>query len=206
MDKLKCKPVMLLQQGEPMFPCVAIGTPELGLRYLDSKIGLEWAQYFHLYIVADDPNHPREIKEGDWMWDIRDNWIGRHTGHHMHPDYERAHYRRIEATTDPSLSLPLIPASFVQRWAEKQGKIEWVWIAMGESGPSTVEHIPNYDALLSSQKNPRRVTVLPTKDNFTREELKNHLAELASDLRQEKYGGCSTSRHIASQFMEAHGI
>lgn len=34
--------------------------------------------------------------------------------------------RKIIATTDKSLSLPLIPTSFIERWVNEQGKIDKV--------------------------------------------------------------------------------
>ena len=41
-------------------------------------------------------------------------------------------------------------------------------------------------------------------ESFNREEVKNILMEFSYDLQQEKYGGCSTHRHIVSLFIKAH--
>lgn len=41
-------------------------------------------------------------------------------------------------------------------------------------------------------------------ESFNREEVKNILMEFSYDFQQEKYGGCSTHRHIVSLFIKAH--
>lgn len=41
-------------------------------------------------------------------------------------------------------------------------------------------------------------------ESFNREEVKNILMEFSYDIQQEKYGGCSTHRHIVSLFIKAH--
>ena len=41
-------------------------------------------------------------------------------------------------------------------------------------------------------------------ESFNREEVKNILMEFSYDFQQEKYGGCSTHRHIVSLFIKVH--
>lgn len=113
-DYIICTPVMLPQKGELQFPSICIGTPELGLRYTDTKFGYEGTVYQHLYLVSDE-----EIKEGEqYIW-LKEVHIATEftirLGHARNP---------IIATTDKSLSLPMIPYSFIERWVAKQGKID----------------------------------------------------------------------------------
>ena len=118
--------------------------------WIDNSIQLQ-----HLYFVALPTEEQKKrgigvIKEGDWflsdgrisiihspMYNVEkcigvDNeWIygninGKDLGNNPNFSF------KIEATTDPSLNLPLIPQSFVDKYVEKQGKIEEVLIEMEE--------------------------------------------------------------------------
>lgn len=78
---------------------------------------------------------------------------------------------KIEATTDQSLGLPLIPQSFVEKYVEKRGNIKEVMIEM--------EYLPGYrieaDPMVHGEKVKVRkdgtVICSPVKDMWTREEV-----------------------------------
>lgn len=63
--------VVMLPTKNPTFPCLVIGTPELGLRWTENKFGLESAQYFHLYTCTTE-----QIKEGDWFYFSKNSYTG----------------------------------------------------------------------------------------------------------------------------------
>lgn len=107
----------------------------------------------HLYLVSD-----REIK-------INDKYINTFTDKIEKNDSNEEGiddiYKKIEATTDKSLGLPLIPQSFIEEYAQKQGKIDKVKIHIRGEGyclagmPITEEN---------------EVIILPIKDSWNRDE------------------------------------
>ena len=54
---------------------------------------------------------------------------GRYSGYHGTGD---PHFAKIEASTDPLLDLPLIPQSFIRKFAEKNGEIKEVLLECGK--------------------------------------------------------------------------
>ena len=100
---------------------------------LEGTINTTWlGKYYlrHLYIVSD-----REIKVGDVVMNTTEGadhiWIA---------TYDVKNYagttKKIEATTDPSLSLPLIPEQWIRdEWVAKEGKIDQVKIKVYEHSP-----------------------------------------------------------------------
>lgn len=155
-NKLKVYPVMLPTQDKSAIHKVICNDD---LYYIGSALNHLGSINQHLYLTSN-----REIEEGNWMHDKRDNYVGKASGHRMHPDYEKAHYRRIEATTDKSLGLPLIPESFIKEWVEKQGKIEYIYIALKDDNSGEVRK--------EGRGGEREVTVLPTKDSFTLDDMR----------------------------------
>lgn len=123
----------------------------------------EWIPQ-HLYLVSD-----REIKKGDWIYNSLNNdlttainfeWIKIHI----------RYLKKVEATANPSLGLPLIPESFVKEWVEKQGKIESVYIS--SKTRRTVYTRDEKGKETCPTDYPEEVIILPTKDSFTREEVR----------------------------------
>lgn len=164
MDSIICRPVMLPQVGEPVLPSIVVGTPELGLRITESKFGMKEAIYYHLYLVSD-----RNIRKGDYFLNgmnnlslaTKDTFIG---------DWYNVtskSCRKIEATTDKSLNLPLIPHSFVEKYIQAQRKIDRVSISIYYDRANITDAALDYPG--------GEVIIIPVKDSWNREELKTEL-------------------------------
>ncbi len=86
---------------------------------------------------------------------------------------------KIEATTDPSLELPLIPQSFITKFVELQGKIDEVMIDM--------INIPNFKVMEYSYKPKLRsdntVIVSKVKDTWTRDEVVALIQKYNTDFK-----------------------
>lgn len=113
----------------------------------------------HLYLVSDE-----EIKEGGVYLAYFPN---KAPEIHIRKDGlipTDAGRKKVVATTDKSLSLPLIPNSFMEEWVAKQGKIDKVKIkgAIASNG----DFIPYW-------KFPEKeVIILPIEDkNYSREDM-----------------------------------
>jgi len=109
----------------------------------------------HLYLVSE-----REIKEGDWC--IYPNRI---IGKLSHP-YDGKTFinsKKIEATTDPSLGLPVIPQSFIEEYVAKQGNVKEVMVEM-----------MNDEVFVYDEQSERNNTIIisPVKESWTREEVR----------------------------------
>jgi len=63
----------------------------------------------------------------------------------------------IVACTNKSLSLPLIPSSFIERWVEKQGKIDKVRLQ--------TEIVTVYDARIDEEYSKKRLKLVPFPAN-----------------------------------------
>jgi len=119
-----------------------------------------------LYLVSN-----REIKVGDWFINIGDNDINvaqivtDEVVQYLEEEYlqtaSKLKLRRIEASTDPSLNLPLIPQSFIEAYVKANGKIDEVSIEtyMG-------------DAKLIKTREDNTVIIHPTR-TYTLEEMKS---------------------------------
>lgn len=156
-NKLLVTPVLLPGDG-PIFDC-----PDgMYIRYMKSQTRM----HKHLYLVLD-----REIKEGDYYIDT----LAKHQKvWKMYPegiDLSLNEMRRIEATTDKSLGLPLIPQSFIEEYVSKQGKINKVYIEL----ENAFEHLSPNDSPIWQVKLDKEdeVIILPVKDSWNREELAN---------------------------------
>lgn len=106
----------------------------------------------HLYLTSS-----REFSYDNWSYSKIHAQVTR-WGKHK-PPHDSV---RIEATTDKSLGLPLIPQSFVKQWVSMQGKIGKVRVMLSGSG----------ELYLQSGVNDGQVIILPIKDSWNREELK----------------------------------
>jgi hypothetical protein len=77
----------------------------------------------HLYLVC-----VKEVKDGDWYIDNELNTVFK-VRQGYNSIFVKGHCSSmIIATTDLSLSLPLIPNSFIEEYVAKQGKIEKVML------------------------------------------------------------------------------
>lgn len=101
--------VVLIPTDKPTFPCLVIGTPELGLRYTNERFGTPIAQYFYLYIISDE-----EIKEDDWILH-HDLGIRQHEGGlYASKVWRNKNWSKIIATTNPEIAT-IIPGYGIQR-------------------------------------------------------------------------------------------
>ena len=175
MEKLKCRVIMLLTENESnlfiktnsVLPLeFNIHLPLTGIKYKGWK-------YQHLYFISD-----REIKEGDWFIfqnleirkciDVDGKFINCRSNSST-KDFTSVHSdfcSKIEASTDPSLNLPLIPQSFIEEYVAKQGKIDEAMIEMtGRDHPD----YPFFKVPKTCKDN--TVIISPVKDSFTRGEV-----------------------------------
>jgi hypothetical protein len=119
-NKLECRPV-LLQSYDGTKGLIKVKDGILSLvpplmRFYTSE---------HLYLVSD-----REIEEGDYIYGY--GGISKFGG--MLQMYEYLHrYKKVEASTDPSLGRPGVPKEWIEKeYIAKQGKIDKVWLKMSE--------------------------------------------------------------------------
>ena len=120
----------------------------------------------YLYFTSD-----REIKEGDYFIEFYENFPNR-VLKAPKPLHDKTIIKdvdfKIEATTDPSLRLPLIPQLFIEVYVEKQGKIDEVMIEMscnGLAGGNPMEH------LKPTTRKDNTAIIHKLKDSWTREEV-----------------------------------
>jgi hypothetical protein len=206
MEKLKCKVVMLpTEKASPL----VYNNSEEGL-FCVKGIGILAKHRMgnctnqSLYFVSN-----REIKEDvsamDYYIDSRvvDTPIVSRT--YLHRD-KIDFCAKIEATTDPSLDLPLIPQSFIEKYVEKQGKIEEVMIDLVRVVNCPENHFRvNYEvqdnmtfcpkcivSIIPKTRKDNTVIVSPIKDSWTREEVVNLIRNFRNDILIEvQKGGVS---------------
>lgn len=195
---IECKPVML-----PTDKYHGLYTMEGQIGYTPPGTFGECGDIYQaLYLVSD-----REIKEGDWVWDGRldpqpPDWpIYRVEESDDIPD-KGTPDRKIEATTNPFLGLPLIPQSFIEEYASEQGKIDEVKIEIYSK--ELAERL-GYDyrkprgVCGNNPSHPEgEVIILPIKDSWNRDELKKALERGAI-----QFGGSNIQdQFIQSEFDE----
>ncbi len=130
--------------------------------------GIWWnglLQPHHLYLVSDEVP-----VEGDYI--IRKDMII-HLKQVIIPWDKKESV--VKATTDKSLGLPLIPQSFVQEYAQKQGKINKVRIRLIKGMVVVnINDQGNYNGFTGF------IEILPIKDSWNREEVRE-VARLAQN-------------------------
>lgn len=127
---IDCKPIMLDNLNTVETPGLRksrkMGILSIGT--LTGSLGNIWIAQ-HLYLVSE-----QEIKEGDWYIDLKNPeraWKYYRNDEPWYVEEEgQKNIRKIIATTDKSLSLPLIPDSFIERWVRWQGDIDKVRLKM----------------------------------------------------------------------------
>lgn len=127
-----------------------------------------WKPY-HLYLVSDREIEDNQwyLREGRYLLNCRDQKEAQ-AAKHNHVDYPFNRLGvKIEATTDPSLGLPLIPQSFIEEYVQKQGKIDKVRIKLNPFGEYQASGAWHKDYQLDE------VIILPIKDSWNRAEVKD---------------------------------
>lgn len=158
-----------------------------------------------LYFISTDPKD--EIKEGEWYiiklfniegksegWFleqcrsiIENIWVNKNS---VELTRHIENCKKIIATTDLSLSLPLIPESFVEAYVKAEGKIDEVQIEMSYKG-----ELYNEESTLNTYHPKLRddgTVIVHQSKTYTREEVIALLriafdAELEEDGRFEKW-------------------
>lgn len=112
------------------------------LRYhVEGFINSESWNNQYIYFTSKD-----EIKEGDWFELNREIFQCKSRDEIRQLSREHEVTQRIEMSSDPSLNLPLIPESFINLYAEKQGAIKEVEVEIGQSVPITHgDAFPDYE-------------------------------------------------------------
>lgn len=150
MKKSKVYPVMLPTTDEKSpFSC----NGEVWMKHL--HLPFQEIRYRkHLYLVSDEP-----IKKGDWAYSEITHVLT-FAGEDTESGYSG--YKKVEATTDPSLNLSTIPKSFIEKYVEEQGKIEYVYY----------EIIDYIDYSNNDKVAKKEVIILSVKDRWSREEFR----------------------------------
>ena len=157
------------------------------------KIVKTIGEYSHIYFTSDE-----EIKEGDTLMHNVTKLIFKV----LHSDpidiVEQAYKtnRKVVASTDPSLGLPAIPQSFIEKYVEANGKIDEVELETESRASKTtpIQHNTNWvEHILKLTKDNKVIVVddeqvqlnklvsdiistAPTKE-YTIEELKEFIAK-----------------------------
>lgn len=131
-------------------------------------------EFQHLYLTSSE-----EIKMGDWYIDdtntVRKSMIS-------DKDYwaKRTHYRRIEATTDTSLRLPLIREKFIQQYIESQGSIKETYVAIGDIAPFGHNYV-----ILGAKVDCGYIVIVEDKTMWSRDEVIENIELARKSLQWE---------------------
>lgn len=185
--KKMCKVVML--PTEKTINCIVIQyfrNKEKYLQYFDSEVLREYpfegyTEYEaeclvpqHLYIISND-----EIKEGIFYLNLISNEILKSD---FDINYEQNHYKKIIASTDKSLNLPLISEGFIKKYVELQGKIDKVMVEFEEISvfPGYVEGEGFPKSYRENQLKLRKdntIIISKVKNEFSKREVINILTK-----------------------------
>ena len=140
MEKLKCKVVMLATEKSNLFQQTRDiwGSPTVcKLSYSDNQTYIDNIylvnsgraatnaqdkyNFYHLYFISDE-----KIQIGDY-YTIYDS-MSIHKAGGMNQQWYNEMCKKVVASTDSSLSLPMIPESFVKEYIETNGEINEVFI------------------------------------------------------------------------------
>lgn len=111
----------------------------------------------HLYIVKDG-----RPKMGEWYFNQ-----DRITQNTLEETNLPPYWKTVVSATDKSLSLPLIPSSFIEEWVAKQGKIDKVRVRIEHTHRYDMPDIPTLE-----------VIILPIEDKtYSRDELRKNMLE-----------------------------
>lgn len=120
--------------------------------------------YQNLYFISND-----DIKEGDYFLSAFESYVlrnkeGEYAEYGTKDSINRKH-KKIYATTDTTLGLPLIPSTFVEAYVEAQGKIDNVQIEMSNDGD-----FANIEEMLIKLR-PDNTCIVHTAKSYSRKEL-----------------------------------
>lgn len=183
MEKLKCKVVMLSTEKAIKNGIIYDPRKNSVLLCYEPNYPYSILKPQHLYFISD-----REIKEGDiFLHEYEDgkkliHFCADFSPTNMIRIKESNTYLnsvgsyKIEATTNPSLELPLIPQLFVEKYVAEQGNIKEVMIEM------TNTHIPDgWNHEIPKTRKDNTVIVHRVKGSWTREEVAELIKKAVSD-------------------------
>lgn len=193
MKKLKCKVIMLPQPQQRSDFTI------LSKQLSNGKLVLSNGRIFgevipqHLYFISD-----RGSKKGEWTLfgnslngELKD-FIG---GKPIKAKYDYGsngiYNFKIEATTDKSLGLPIIPESFVEEFVKHQCKSAEVYIKMNDALDIPDQYIPENSKGPIDGWNKREVIIVPCKNSWNREEMKKEMYNawvVSADIERDKIG------------------
>lgn len=119
--------------------------------------------YKHLYLTSN-----KEIKKNDYF--ICNKTIMQAVRNY--DKSENLEINKIEATTDKSLELPLIPESFIKKYIEKQGQVNEIMIEIEEFGGQIINNELKSITTTIKTRNDNTVIIHKIKDSWNKEELK----------------------------------
>lgn len=197
-DTLKCQVVLLpTNWREGVISIFKTETEEtLSIHKLqppNSKITATYNIPHHIYFISNNP-----IKEGNWFYNTHSKRVEKCTLIILKPKSSstRDVLFKIEATTDSSLGLSLIPQSFIEEYIKEEGNIKevelsliidldnppegyYTYIPSGKYSydePYLMKQLltnpdkePNYKLLLNSNN---EVIIHKSKESWNREEIK----------------------------------
>lgn len=206
-DYIDCKPVML-----PVTGVVSIDHTlwlNAGGRILHTHTSTpEVLQPQHLYLVSEEGS---EVDD----WTIFTNSSnGKITGFNL-PIKAKSPYAsngvynlKVIATTDKSLSLPLIPNSFIERWVNEQGKIDKVRVLITEAEATGPHPFYSGGKLSAAMIDVTfgEVIILPIEDKtYTEKQVLALMAITVDKVRTVKYAHQSLSYPVARSIFEEEG-
>lgn len=164
-NKLKVYPIIIGGNGP-----ISNGFDEMAKRVMSNYVE---GYHQHLYLISDEEK--KDETQCICVDKVRSNSQSENKNSQVSPfvNWLRTNVcescKKIEATTDPSLELPLIPQSFVDEWIEKKGKIEYVYVQTrtGEELCITMDEF--FTGLILTDQ--LEVIIVPIKNSFNREEV-----------------------------------
>lgn len=172
MEKMKCKVVLLKHEQ---------GILTLGEEIQWNIPGAFRGTKFHLYFSSNE-----KFKVGDYYVRISlsSNELGKSTNLLGNED---PYSKKVVATTDTTLNLPLIPQSFIEKYVESNGSIKEVEIEMtyvfGRLQPVVADYQNN-------------VTILQPKETWTRDEVVDFTRKALIAYETSMVSPCKVAQYI----------
>lgn len=181
-DYIICTPVMLPASEKAITQLHTVGASKT-IRLSKEGLNLDICKPQHLYLFSH-----RDINEGDWIINFQNaNTPDLYKSTGLKGKYNTR--KLVEASTDPTLPLPLIPASFIAKWASEQGEIKYVKVETWEYRLCAhLNHTPNTPRRQVGEEGESpfgEVHILPIEDKtYNPEELKKAIVEGIRDFGQ----------------------
>lgn len=176
-DTIRCRVAMLPQEPREIWS----GIPKDRGYWIFDGLLVHNSTPQHLYLISR-----RNAKEGEWV----------EQESRIYKMVLPNHYqKKIEATTDPSLNLPLIHQDDIRKYVEMKGNVEEVLVEAISMAPDAInlERLPDYtdwDIILKTKADGTAI-IHQVKANWNREELR----EIASKFS--RY--CVTQGNVTTQ-------